>query len=126
MGIQTCESCFTKLQCLGHFKVVDMSEHYNHTTLNVVWSRLSPTRLPLLFRVINLIGKHSLQYRGPSMFVKTTPYVLWRVVFSESLIYEINQNYLCSVSMNTSSKTSTKRAKLVLLSLVVVEKEFSR
>ena len=59
-----------------------MSERYNHTLLDIVWSRLSLTVLPLLFRVINLIGKHSLQYREPSKFVKTTPYELWRVVFS--------------------------------------------
>ena len=91
---------FHKLQCLGHFKVVDICEHYNHTPLNVVWSRLSLTMLSLLlFRVLNLIGKHSLQYREPSEFVETTPYVLWRVVFSESLIYVINRNYLCSVSL---------------------------
>ena len=50
-----------------------MSEHYNHTPLNVVWSKLSPTGLSLLFRVISEIGKHSLQYREPSEFVKTVP-----------------------------------------------------
>ena len=62
---------FHKLQCLGHFKAVDMSKHYNHTLLDIEWSRLSPTVLPLLFRFINLIGKHSLQYREPSEFMET-------------------------------------------------------
>ena len=66
---------FHKLQCLGHFKAVDMSEHYNHTPLNVVWSKLSLTELRYYYlELLVEIGKHSLQYREPSEFVETTPY----------------------------------------------------
>ena len=36
LGIQTCERCFTNYNVLGHFKAVDISDHYNHTPLIVV------------------------------------------------------------------------------------------
>ena len=36
---------FHKLQCLEHFKTVDMFEHYNHTLFYSVWSKLSLTKL---------------------------------------------------------------------------------
>ena len=65
---------FHKLQCLGHFKVVDMSEHYNHTLLDIVWCRLSLTELRYYcLELLIEIGKHSLQYREPSEFVETAP-----------------------------------------------------
>jgi len=64
---------FHKLQCLGHFKAVDMTERYNHTLLNIVWSRLSLTVFRYYLELIIEIGKHSLQYREPSEFVETTP-----------------------------------------------------
>ena len=44
---------FHKLQCLEHFNIVDVPEHYNHTLLDIVWSELSLTELLLLFRVIS-------------------------------------------------------------------------
>ena len=65
---------FHKLQCLGHFKLVDMSERYNHTLLDIVWSGLSLTELRYYYlELLVEISKHSLQYREPSEFVETTP-----------------------------------------------------
>ena len=45
LGIQTCESCFTNYDVLRNFNIVDVREHYNHTLLNSVWSKLSLTKL---------------------------------------------------------------------------------
>ena len=36
---------FHKLQCLEHFNIVDVPEHYNHTLLDSVWYELSRTQL---------------------------------------------------------------------------------
>ena len=52
-----------------------MSKHYNHSPLNVVWSKLSLTELRYYYLELLIeIGKRSLQYREPSEFVETTPY----------------------------------------------------
>ena len=45
LGIHTCESCFTNHNVLRYFNIVDVPEHYNHTLLDSVWSKLSLTEL---------------------------------------------------------------------------------
>ena len=37
----------------GTPQYVDVSKRCNHTLLDIVWSKLSLTELPLLFRVVN-------------------------------------------------------------------------
>src|ERR1041384_8685339 len=78
LGIQTCESCFKNCNVLRHFNMVDVREHCNHILSNSVWSKVISYQVTLLlFRVINLICKHSLQYWEPSEFVETnTIYVM--------------------------------------------------
>src|SRR3954470_10828139 len=85
LGIQTCESCSTNCNVLRHFNMVDVPEDCNHILSNSEWFKvISYQVMLLLFRVINLICKHSLQYREPSEFMETNT-KLWCVVVSRKL-----------------------------------------
>ena len=61
----------TTLQCNG------VSEHCNHTLLDMVRSMMSLTDLPLSFWGYALETTTFMLNRAPSKSVETTPYELW-------------------------------------------------
>jgi hypothetical protein len=54
-----------------------VSEHRNHTLLDMVWSMMSLTNLPLSFGGYALETTAFTLNRTPSKSVETTPYELW-------------------------------------------------